>query len=364
MGEGQLKKHHILCIHGIGSHEVDWVRTKRGNEQSFEEVFKEKWQELSLKNFVERVHLHSIHYDDEINKIFTSWEEHAAQLQKQLASSPLLKDQAAWFTDKVDAASRARDESHWGYTHLMDLLLFVGSPTLQSRLVNYVGKQVIDLINAHKKDHFSVIGHSMGCAMAHKLIQALFNEGVQMPDGRRETLKGDFVFQNICMVANTSYALSRDRDTHYTGTIVRPSMTVGEGCCYTWLNVNHALDPVAQFQRFDYRKDPHWLDPRIEGRRWHRDVRTKLFSSWDIHALTHYFRDPEFHLAYFELAFDAEFDDEALGKATDRFLKSTPQGQFKTLASHLKALDTSNLESFRAFCEALEQFRDVIRDFQ
>ena len=360
-----MKKHHVLCIHGIGTHKVDWVRDTEDDEPSFEEVFKEKWTEAGLKSFDQRVKLHSIHYDDEIDKLFASWEEQAEKLKKQLASSPVLKHEAAWFTERVDSAARARDEAEWAYTHLLDLLLFVGSPGLQDRLVNYVGKQILDLVNdpKNKKDYFSVIGHSMGCAMAHKVIQALFNEGVEI-DGQRETLKGDFVFQNVCMVANTSYALSRDREHHYAGTIVRPSMTVGKGCCYTWLNVNHALDPVAQFQRFDPGKDPNWLDPRIEGRGWHRDVPTALISSRNIHALTHYFRDPKFYLPYFELVFDEEFDPDALAKATDKFLKTTPQGQFKTLVSHLKALDTSKLESFRAFCEALEQFRAVIEGFK
>ena len=38
-----MKKHHILCIHGIGVHEDDWVRGQGGEPQSFEELFKEKF---------------------------------------------------------------------------------------------------------------------------------------------------------------------------------------------------------------------------------------------------------------------------------------------------------------------------------
>lgn len=358
--------HHVLCIHGIGKHSDDWVDDKDDGEQSLAELLKLLWEKYPATrnkgSFAQRVKLHSIHYDDEIEKIFAHWEEQSNKLKEGLALSPMLMDQAAWFTEAIDKASAAKGEKDWRYTHLMDLLLFAGSPSIQDRLVTYVGAQVIDLVKRHgESQRISVIAHSMGTAMAHKVIQALYNEGVDTPMGR-QTLKRKFQFEHVCMVANTSFALSRDRKNHYQG-IVRPSLTPGEGCSFTFLNVNHQLDPVGQFLRFDARKDPAWLDPRIEGRGWFQDLKPSRISAKNIHAITHYFRDPAVHIPFFELAFDARFTDAQRGAAVDEFIASTPEGKFKALKAQFGMLDVSSKGSIRDLMQAVKSFRDAIRLF-
>ena len=357
--------HHVLCIHGIGVHSNNWVDDKEEGEPSFAELLGELWSRYPATSgkgaFDKQVKLHSIHYDDEINKIFASWEEQAKKLKEGLALSPLLRDQATWFTEAIDKASAAKGAQDWAFTHLMDLLLFVGSPSLQDRLVTYVGAQISDLVKKHGSDPISIVAHSMGCAVAHKTIQALYNEEIQTALGP-QTLKGDFRFEHVCMVANTSYALSRDRANHYRG-IVRPSMTAGEGCCFTWINANHRLDPVGQFQRFDARKDPAWLDPRIDGRGWYREIAPSRITSKDIHALTHYFRDPAVHIPFFELAFDARFAEAQRGKAFEAFNASTLEGKFKGLKAQFELLDVSRADGFKEFAQSLKAFRDAIRLF-
>lgn len=362
-----MSLHHILCIHGIGQHSNKWVTDLDDGEKSFATLLQELWGKYratsSKGTFAERVKLHSIHYDDEIEKLFGTWKDHADDLKAGLKLSPLLLDEVDWFTDAIDKAGAAKDDAHWGYTHLMDLILFAGSPTLQDRLVTYTGRQIIELIQARKAgDKVSVIAHSMGCAMTHKSIQALYNEGVVTPTGL-QTLHGDFKFENVTMVANTSYSLSRDRKGHYTGN-VRPSLTAGQGCCFTWINVNHKLDPVGQFQRFDYRRNPQWLDPKIEGRGWHKDITTTRLSSKSIHSINHYFRDPALHIPFFELALDAKFGDTERGQAVDEFIASTPEGKFKGLKAQLELLDVSDKQSFKDFVVALKAFREAIRLFK
>jgi len=324
-----------------------------------EELFEKTWEKyLVLKGkFSAKVKLHSIHYDDEINKIFESWQKQAEDLKKGLSTSPVLQGEAAVFTDAVDKATAAKDQADWRYTHLMDLLMFVGSPTIQDRLVTYVGRQIIELIQERgDDDEMSLIAHSMGCAMAHKALQALYNEGVEMPNGSRQTVKGDFSFVNISMVANTSYALSRDRAEHYH-TIVRPSSKVGDGCCFSWINVNHVLDPVGRFVPFDC-KEPNWRDPVVAAAGLLRDIPLDLVSSRDIHSLTHYFRDPSLHIPFFELAFDPGFTTEQKSKAIEAYKKETIESAFKTLISHLESevLDVSKTESFKKLFEALRAF--------
>lgn len=285
-----------------------------------------------------------------------------ADLKAGLKLSPLLLDQVQWFTDAIDAATQAKADADFGYTHAMDLVMFAGSLTLQKRLVTYVANQILKVVkNRESGDKVSVIGHSMGTAMAHKAIQAIFNEGVDTPTGLQK-VEGNFKFDNITMVANTSLTLSRYPKTHYTGK-VRPSMTAGDGCCYTWINVNHRFDPVGRFLPFDYRYDPNWLDPNVERRGWHRDIQLHQVSSKNIHSINHYFRDPKLHIPFFELVVNAKFTDLQIIKAGEKFAAATPEGEFKGLIAQWEQIDVSDKASFKNFLQALADFRESIRLF-
>lgn len=159
-----MQLHHVICIHGIGNHSNQWVTTKdKNDEESVSDQFFGLLKKYPALKSVDpgSIKLHSIHYDDEILKIFSNWADQAKALKDGLASSPLLKDQASEFTKIIDDASDAQQDASFKFTHLMDLLLFAGSPSIQDRLVTYVGRQIIELINSNPADNFSLIGHSM-----------------------------------------------------------------------------------------------------------------------------------------------------------------------------------------------------------
>ena len=358
-------KHHILFIHGIGAHSNEWLTApeKEGGKSISDQFFALLAGYAAMNSVAkDSVALHSIHYDDEILKLFANWGDQVSALKDGLSTSPILKDEAARFTQLIDSLSEAQEGADFKFTHLMDLLLFVGSPSIQDRLVTYVGRQVMELIRDRPEDRFSLVGHSMGTAMAHKVLQAMFNEGIVDEDGVRHTLRGDFRFECVSMVANASFALSRDRANHYTG-IVRPSLSAGTGCCTKWINVNHRLDPVGMFMPFDWRADPRWLDAKVELRGFHRDIRLSRISKPDIHALSHYLADPRFHIPLLELTFGRRVSIKQRDDAIKAFDDATPEGQFKSLKAHFETLDLSSTESFFEFYSATKSFLDVIRQF-
>lgn len=132
-----MTRHHILCIHGIGKHENEWVKTLDDGEESFQTLFARLWEKYKLplkRDFEEAVEIHSIHYDDEINKLFGSWKEQSQQLKAAFASSPILLDEVDWFTETIDKAEQASSDADWQYTHLFDLILFTGSPSIRTGL--------------------------------------------------------------------------------------------------------------------------------------------------------------------------------------------------------------------------------------
>jgi hypothetical protein len=361
--------HHVLCVHGIGTHELNWVKTKEDGGKSFEETVRSRWNALptlAKVSFDDAVHLQSVCYDDEIRKLLKDWKSQVARIKQQLKSSPILSGEADRFMPYFDnatsdAGAAPSSDVDWRETHLADLLIIMGSPTLQQNLVAHIVDQMLGHIRQWTKDEgglprVSVVAHSAGTAMAHKAIQALYNEKV---NGR--SLGAHFQFQLLCMIANTSYTLTRDRDDHYTGWM-RPSLTVGKGCCTRWINVNHELDPIGRFMPFD--PPASWLDPEVDIRHWHRDMVLTAISSKNVHSINHYFRDPRLHVPFFQLLVDAPLTEIEIGNAVSNFTSTTVEGQAKTLVSALKQLDPSKATSFKNWFDALRAFQHLVHDYK
>jgi len=358
-----MAKHHILCIHGIGEHTPKWVDSKDDGDVSFEETVRAQWQKypwLEQHRFDDVVELHSICYDDDIRKLLKNWKDQAVAIKKALAKSELLAAEADWMTRAVDEASDEAGEADWRETHLADLLLILGLPTFQDALVTYIGDEILKFLRARMKQdgkmpQVSIVAHSAGCAMAHKAIQALYHEEV----GDRE-LGPHFQFKLVCMIANTSFTLTRDRKNHYSGW-ARPSLTLGQGCCARWISVNHKCDPVGRFMKFDSRT-PGWLDPAVVAQGWHHDILLRDVSSANIHSINHYFRDPAFHIPFFRLAFGAQFSEADVARAFKEFKATTLDGKLTALRDELEALDPGEATTYQAWFGALAAFVQRIRD--
>lgn len=366
-----MPKHHILCLHGVGKHSDKWVEDD-GN-QSFKHVFREQWDaynKLKKKGFDENIHLESIHYDDRINKLFKSWKEQSENLKKFLEISPGAQDDFTWLTDAIDKASEAEGKDDRLYTHLMDLMLFWGSPTIQNDLVQYVGGQIIAYVNKvmsrpeSSGEEISIIAHSMGTSMLHKVLQAMFNQKVN-----GETLSGDFKFNLIAQVSNISYVLSGDRENHYravTGpneTLVRPSVIPDKGVSLKMINANHEFDPAAKFLPFEPPLST-WLDTSTASLDWYRNITLTHFSSVNIHVINHYFRDPKLHVPFFELLLDISLPVAEKKKVALAFASSTPVAGFKNVKAQYKQLIDSDGKSFKAFYKSLMNFYKIIKLFK
>jgi hypothetical protein len=363
-----MPRHHVLCIHGIGTHTADWINTKDDGDKSFEQTVRKRWESFpSLQGtpFDEMVHLQPVCYDDEIRKLLKDWKKQVASIKQALKASPILSAEADRFIPYFDGATADAgadpSKGDWRETHLADLLIIMGSPTLQDDLVRHIVDQMLGHIRAWAEEEkglpvVSIVAHSAGTAMAHKAIQALYNEKVN-----GQSIGAHFQFGLVCLVANTSYTLTRDRATHYQGWM-RPSLTVGRGCCTRWISANHELDPVGRFMPFD--PPASWLDPDVELQHGYADLLLTALSSKNVHSINHYFRDPRLHVPFFKLLVSAPLTDAEIGQAVKDFAATTVEGQAKTLVSALKQLDPSKATSFKDWFDAVRAFKKLVHDYK
>lgn len=368
-----MPKHHILCIHGIGKHSNTWIDDSGEGEKSFKETLKEAWNAypfLKEKGFDNKIHLESIHYDDEIEKLFASWAEQAAKLNTHLTDSPAAMEDFGWVPDYMDKASEAGAEEDFLYTHLMDLILFWCSPTIQNNLVQHVGEQIVGYVNSvtgnhsTRNDEISIIAHSMGTSMCYKVLQAIYNQ--KLDSGR--TISADFKFNVVALVSNVSFVLSRDPDYHYQAkdtdeVVVKPSVLPQQGVCMRMINANHQLDIPTLIRPFAPPMDT-WLDAETKQRECYQDIELKAISAVNVHDITHYLKDPKLNAAFFELLLSRKIPEDQKKNAAQKFAADTAQGSFENLAEELEELKDSRGENYKAFYTALKAFIELIKKFK
>lgn len=367
------KKHHLIFIHGIGAHEDDWVVNQESVGATLQAQLKKSWELYEpfkrYGTFEEIFRLYSVRYDDAIVAHLSNWAEQAAALKGFLATNEQAANDIQWYTaalERIDAGNESGDEF---YTHLLDLILFWGSPSIQNELVAHVGRQLLERISAIRNsaetmtDPISIVGHSMGTSMLHKTLQAMFNHEIH-----GTSLPGNFKFHTVVQVANCSYALSRDRSSHYFGSggqneiIVRPSSWAGRGVCQFMINSNHVLDPVGSLIPFNP-DTLDWLDDETRILNRYSDIKLTEFTAADIHSLTHYFRDPALHVPLFERVRGRPITERQLKPGLEDFRLLTLTGQVKELKKRLENLRSVHPYSIKDFLEAVIAFRQFANDF-
>jgi hypothetical protein len=369
-----MAKHHILCVHGVGQHANDWVTTEEQDDGlTFKERFEACWNQYAILGTSDDLVFHSIHYDDAIVRILSSWDDMLKQFSMLAPKTPLMQSGTEFFNGLHEKALATKGESNrkeFLRTHVMDLLLFYTIPSVTDAVIMYVGRQCLEIINKERADDeqstFSILGHSLGTSVVEKTLKAMFNEGIKPQNGSPETLKGDFKFQSVSLFANASFTLARanDEESFYINSTFKPGGDSG-AMCQTLINLNHRFDPVGQFRPF--RPPTQWLHP--DDSHCYATIELSRLSSTSIHSINHYLRDPRAHVPLFNslkgyTAITKDVFDDAQGQ----FDAKTPLGQFKSMKTALEKLqidEASNMKDFvQSITAALELAKNYEKDIQ
>ena len=287
--------HHVYFIHGIGKHAAKWVDSEQNNGATLRQQLEALWNLYNtngrLGDFSEQLDLVSVHYDHIYSALYDQWEEEVAKLRTQLDPFPGLSARLDPLVRLAAAPSAGSVDDEFFYTHIFDLLWYWGNTLIQGKIVAEAAEQIISDIAKHygKPDHtFSIVAHSMGTSVAHKVIQALWTQ----PDyanrlGDRGSLSQVLKFRVLMQVSNTSLVLSADRDRHYQ-TLVKPSAVANLGICRTMINVSHQHDLISESVPFNPPRDV-WLDAHTQWDKGYLDIRTTRITHPNVHSISHYF---------------------------------------------------------------------------
>ena len=314
-----MVRHTLFVIHGIGKHPAGWA----DNAQT---KLRERWNGINtLKSIApasRSFELVPLSYDSVFESVRKRWRDDLDSVRSALGEFTPPPGAFEALTELWELG----EKDNFATTHVLDLVLYQLIPTFRHRVGVTVFAQLRKELSARmgKKgfETWSVVGHSMGTAVAHDTLQGAVMREWDAIGGALPT--GTLRMKALMMLANCSELLERKAPAGHVGrwpwdvyeSDVWPSITDTGALCQHYLDVAHRLDPVAMPKPFspkanrwpgtNQRIDPTQTPPFVEI-----DL-TRVIDA-NVHALEHYLDDPDCYVPLFRiLEGDSAVSDEEL----------------------------------------------------
>lgn len=369
-----MAKNVIFFVHGIGRHAAGWSGIAGGPVHALVEASKQYHclAGLELANLVDLV---EIRYDDIFDQHLNQW----ANLADTLKTSP---GQSASFNKVLQLLSSLNNDNNLFAQFGGDVILYTAfdliARRVRLRVNSIISHKITSALNQARdkpgpNPEFCIVGHSLGTTIVHDCLQQLAANDwlpkgdidigdVSMSPKQKENLQsllqnpannpyapGNFIWDSVFMVSNTSRLLHRSRDNPYNS-LVQP----GKALRY-FFNIDHPLDPVSKMKAFNI---PH---------HWNRERALNLevdhIHEANVHGFAHYLKRPAVHRLLFRTMipqFSNACNDQAhaLESAFPKYA-----GEFDMNAKRQAV--RRKLEKMKQDyqSEALARFRDLIEQF-
>ncbi len=331
----------LFLIHGVGDHGDGWSTDLQGFLA--EEIKKYPSFEGESNPLANRLHFEEIVYNDIFDKILKGW----ADLTKQFDAvndelmPGVLTSINRFIGPMADNGSQVKNNQL--AKRAADVLLYRGLALVQRLVLLKVVGQIANVISTKSQAaspepvKYGVLGHSLGTAVAHDALQVMATTTwLRTKSGNLRQFKdipqadviaaenalgslplgaGNFRFESVYMVANTSPLLYTTKNPHKS--IVRPPFgPANPGNTDKYVNINHKFDPIGMIRTMDISK---W--PGAKSLETAIDLRPRHVHQLNVHDLVHYVSDPQVHGHIFLDLVD-DFDASDYGHA---LLRKDPQ---------------------------------------
>lgn len=282
-------RHKLFLVHGMGVYNGDtWAKEVK---KVLVTAYK-KYPKLAAIPFDSQFEIEMVHYDPIFQEIVSRWQADAKEIQ------PLAIDvgasQAAQLVGWLRTVGKKDGKLIW--THAADVLLYRLSATVRERVKVNVAKQIVEGISKqYKKEQqslWSVIGHSLGTAVAHDALDMLATGVVPGTDisAFDPTIEQA---QSITMIANTSRVLETKVVDVYQSAVQPGKAGQAGRDCLRYVNIRHFLDPFTIPRMF---RPQSWPDDATVAARRYQYCEVTHVHQVNVHDVCHYLLNPQAHI--------------------------------------------------------------------
>ena len=348
-----MAKHVIFLVHGMGEFAKGWsadIQKQIAAAYSTYAISKV----LAFNDFYR---FEEINYNQHFDKLRKKWRDDAKAVGAELKKGGLETSAVGKLTA---AGGKAGTEDEFLSSHVLDVVLYRFVPMVAEAARTEVAKRILDtLVAAPALDppRWSIVAHSLGTAVTHDALHALFTQGV-----KGQTLIGKTKADVVMMIANVSRLLE-DPSVDVYKSVVRPSASPAEGICRYYVNARHEWDPIPIPKAFKPLDD--WPDVPTRQEDRFRSVTINAFQHKNIHGFGHYLSNPKVHVALFNalVPMKAAIPDDEAKEASMKFEASTPFGQFEGLQQAIKKFQIAEESTWAQVIAAYTGFFETLKAF-
>lgn len=343
-----MAKHVIFLVHGMGDFAKDWSLTV---QKQIADAYS-AYGIAKVLPFAESFEFKEILYNERFDKLRKQWRDDSGAVLKTLKDGGL---EASALGKLAKAGGAAGAEDQFLSSHVLDVLLYRFVPMVAEEARAVVAKQIQDTVFTAEPRKWSLIAHSLGTAVAHDSLHAMFSNAVG-----GKTLIGITQAQVLMMVANVSRLLEEDGVDVYKS-LVRPGTS--ESVCRHYLNAKHEWDPFPVPKEFRPLND--WPSVAVRQEERYLPIAINAFQNKNIHGLSHYLSDPRVHVPLFRrlVPLPVVISDDELKQASALYEASTPLGQFAELHQAVKKFQVAEEAPWGQIITAWQGFIDTVKAF-
>ncbi len=350
-----MAKHILFCIHGMGEHDKTW-------QEAGLKVLKSAFDEYPLlkKNlkFDDVFDVVPLLYSDEFDQLRERWATDLGAVKQALGNQLEADD-----TSERQRLERKMDDiAEWAggggdtffATHAMDVLLYRFFKTVRMNVHVQIADQILaKLTKAASTPSWSVLAHSMGTAVVHNTLHAMYESKLNGHSLRVEDTRP----RVIAMVANVGRVLQLPALPVYKSR-VQPGSVLARRCCMFYLNIRHRLDPFTVPKPFD---PDSWPDPKIFNSRQYQHIRPSHFlldKPEQVHDFDHYLRNPRVNGRLFQTLLGEDLvPDSDIAAAIATFDAQVVNDATDALRDAVEALLPARFQDWRAIVDDLKALR-------
>ena len=281
----------IFLVHGMGLHEPGWHEKP---VSALKDAYAQ-YPALAAVPFETRFQIVPVTFDHRLRAIVKKWQTDATAVGEAAkdANVQLVQDLTGWLREAGETSG------NYEWTHAADVLLYRVYPSVRAAIKVHVAAQIAKVVNARKAgESWSVIGYSLGTAVTHDSLHALWT--ATMPDGSGTGFNSDQErAQVVAQIANTSRVLQTKPNAYESA--VKPGAASKKHGCRYFITARHAVDPFTTPFPF---QPVAWPDATAEQRGIYVPIVPQHIHQWNVHAFEHYMVNPAVHIPLFRSLLD------------------------------------------------------------
>lgn len=337
-----MSKHKLVMVHGMGDFNQGWSEASQALIRTNYNAVRSNY----VLDFDEQFEFVEINYNQFFEQRREQWKNQQQEMEATLTAGGISNS----LLSKLMSINSQLTSDEFIATHVLDVILYRYIKQIAEQIRTYLAEQFI--LAATSSSKWSIIAHSLGTAVTHDTLHALFTHNIE-----GQALARHFRPTNLWMLANVSRVVSDDVDVYKS--VVKPTFDPGNGVVSEYFDVRHPYDPIPNVRAFHSKNGEatHWRQT-VGNRYQHILLPGSNVTQINVHDFDHYLKSPSVVRAInLSLAGAAAIDETKMKQYKVQYKTTTGEGKAQQAKIKFESISLGDPSTIEAFVKSVSEFK-------